>query len=97
MTLLAQFLVTFFLGFIAARSVHFWSRYAIYIFGILAVPTLAVIFMAGDESALWDVLGAGLGLLLAGLLASLAALFQNLPVMTAGMFIGALIGGGLLR
>jgi len=94
---IAQFIITFFLGYVAARSVSFWSHYAIAIFGVLAIPTLAVTFMAGSESAFWEILGAGMGLLLAGLLASITTLFQNLPVMTAGMIIGAAMGSGVLR
>jgi len=94
---IAQFIITFFLGYVAARSVSFWSHYTIAILGVLAIPILVVTFMAGSESALWDTLGAGMGLLLAGLLASIAALFQSLPVMTAGMIIGAAMGSGVLR
>lgn len=90
---LAQFAVTFFLGYMAAKSARFWVHYAVAIFGVLAIPTLAVFFLAGGNSGLWDVMGSGMGLLLFGLLTGFAALFQYLPVMTVGMVLGAVVGG----
>ncbi len=95
MEYLAQFLMTFGLGWVAAYSLRKWLWAAITVFGVIAVPLLALLFFAGEESAIWDSLGAGLSLLLIGLLNGLQSLFGSLPVMTLGMLAGVAFGSGI--
>lgn len=92
---LAQFVLTFCLGWIAAYSLRKWLWAAAAVFGLFAIPLLALLFFAGAESAIWNSLGAGLSLLLIGLLNGLQSLFGSLPVMTLGMLAGVALGSGL--
>lgn len=91
MEYIAQFAITFALGWIAIYSTKRWTSVVLSIFGILAIPVLIIMFFAGDESAFWQTLGSGLGLLLEGALNGLGALFKTAPVMT----VGAVIGGAV--
>lgn len=97
MEYIAQFIVTFALGALATYSLRRWTMIAAMIFGILAIPLLAVLFFAGDGATFWQSVGDGIAVLLTGLLNLTQAGFAAMPVMTAGTLIGAIWGTGLLR
>lgn len=97
MEIIAQFIITFMLSYIAAYSTKRWLVVGMTVFGVIAIPILAILFLAGNDHAAWATIGAGLSVLLTGIINLISTSFSHLPAMTLGTCLGLIVGSGIFR
>lgn len=93
MEYVAQFLVTFGLGWAVAFSLKKWAFVIFAVTGVLALPVLLIILVLG-EGSFWEYLGALISHIAIWFFETVGDLFKSAAVLTVGCFLGVMKGLG---